>query len=217
MCPFNYPPTIKGDHRLLDVDLDQDILFGTSTEKIVTPSQRGVKSKQEQMVQKFCKRVILKCNQNRIAECIDHLLTLSEFTKENHRELEQVDSQLTKILTTSNNAALPTTRHGHLPSIKHMSDTAFGALPSLQKNQRDMDSVLKAIRDRIQPPREDQLEQTRSLTANLHHAQKNLYKEKQEADLLCKQHLEALLNKAIASNKKKKSKALTHLIQAKCN
>ncbi len=205
MCPFNYPSTIKGDHRLLGVDLDHDILFGTSTEDIAIPSKRGVKSKQAQTVQKFCKRVISKCNQKRIAERIDHLLTLPEFTEDSHRELEQVDSQLTKILTTSDKECCPANNAPWSPALNqaYLRHRFWSITFSAKKNQRDMDDVLKALREKIQPSTEDQLEQTRSLNANLRHAQQNLRKEKREADLLRQKHLDALLNEALASKKKR--------------
>jgi len=55
MCPFNDLPSIKGEHRLLGLDFDPDILFGTQTMGIVATGQRGVKSRQVQTVTKFCK------------------------------------------------------------------------------------------------------------------------------------------------------------------
>ncbi len=51
----------------------------------------------------------------------------------------------------------------------------------------------------------------------LRHAQKVLRKAKREADLLRQQHLEKLLNQALAANQTKKSKALKYLIRAECN
>jgi len=80
-----------------------------------------------------------------------------------------------------------------------------------------MKDVLQALHDRINPLPEDQIELMCSLSTNLCHTQKNLRKEKREADILRKHHLESLLNEAIASNKKKKSNALKHLIQAERN
>jgi len=51
-----------------------------------------------------------------------------------------------------------------------------------------------------------------SLSINLCHAQKALHAAKKEAASFHKQHLEAALNEAHTSNKKKKSQALTHMI-----
>jgi len=188
MCPFNHPPTIKGDHRLLGVDLDHEILFGTPTAEIIQHGQRGVNSRQEQTVHKFCKRVISQCNKLRLAERIDNLLNLDEFTKENHRELEHVDTQLTKILTTSDKDCRPINDAPWSPALNqaYLRHRFWSITFSAKRNHRDMDDILKAIREKLNPSPEDQLELTRTLTANLRHVQKTLRKEKREADLLRK-------------------------------
>jgi len=85
------------------------------------------------------------------------------------------------------------------------------------RNHRDMDNIIAAIQAKLTPLEEDKLEKMRSTSANLRNAQKKLRKAKREADILRQQHLDALLNEARASNKKKKSKALTHLIRAEQN
>jgi len=80
-----------------------------------------------------------------------------------------------------------------------------------------MTDVISALRARMQPSPEDALELTRSISANLRHAQKALKKAKHEAAALRKAHLDALFNEARAANKKKKSTALTYLIWAEQN
>jgi len=47
---------------------------------------------------KFCKRVITKCNQHQLAERITYLQTLATLDEDNVRELEDIDTVLTKIL-----------------------------------------------------------------------------------------------------------------------
>jgi len=56
-----------------------------------------------------------------------------------------------------------------------------------------------------------------SLSANLCRAQKQLKQVYWEAETIRKQHLEVLLNHAIASNQHKKTKTLAYLIHAECN
>jgi len=75
-----------------------------------------------------------------------------------------------------------------------------------------MSDILDSIQQCLLPSPEDELEKTRSITANLHHAQKVLKKAKHEADALRRKHLESVLNAARASKQHKKSKAITHLI-----
>ncbi len=186
MCPFNDPPTIKGDHRLMGLDFDMDILFGTSNTTLANLGQRGAKSRQAQMVNKYCKRVLSRCTQYQLAERIDHLLALPAFTMENHQELEQIDTHLTRILTKTDRECCPTNNAPWSPALNqaYLRHRYWSITFSAKRNQRDMKDVLKAIREKMKPSPEDQLEPTRSITANLRHAQKNLCKEKREADIL---------------------------------
>jgi len=80
-----------------------------------------------------------------------------------------------------------------------------------------MKDVISALQARLKPSPEDVLELTRSILANLCHAQKALRKAKHKAAALQRAHLEALLNEARAANKKKKSTALMYLIRAEQN
>jgi len=108
MCPFNNPPTIKGDHCLMGLDFDLDILFGTSTTVLANLGQQGAKSRQTQMVNKYCKWVLSRCTQQGLAEHIAHLLMLPTFNMDHHQELEQIDTQLTRILTKTDHECCPT-------------------------------------------------------------------------------------------------------------
>jgi len=80
-----------------------------------------------------------------------------------------------------------------------------------------MSAAITAIRQQLLPSPIDQQELTRSMSANLRQATKALRAAKKEADSLRKQHLEAVLNEARATNKQKKSKALENLIRAEQN
>jgi len=142
-------------------------------------------------------------------ECITHLLTVPSFTQANYQELETIDTQLTKILTKADHECCPQTNAPWSPALNqaylwhHYWSIKFSA----KRNHKDMKEVLQALHQRLQPSLEDQLESSCSLSANLCHAQKALWKQKREADLLRKRHLEAQLNEAIVSNKKKKNKS----------
>jgi len=68
MHPFHDPAMIKGDHRLLGIDLDPDILFGTKLHPPMPVALRGVNSRHPQKVHKFCKQVIDQCNSHHLAE-----------------------------------------------------------------------------------------------------------------------------------------------------
>jgi len=68
ICPFATPAIIKGDHRLLGVDLDPEILFGNRSVSITKLQERGVNSRHELKCTKFCKLVVTKCLQSQLAE-----------------------------------------------------------------------------------------------------------------------------------------------------
>jgi len=53
---FGHPATIKGDHHLLGIDLDPEVLFGNATTLPMTHIPRGVNSRYPQKVTKFCKK-----------------------------------------------------------------------------------------------------------------------------------------------------------------
>jgi len=85
-----------------------------------------------------------------------------------------------------------------------------------KRNERDLSTALQRIKDRLDPNVID-LNPNVSLSTKLRRAQKALRKAKREADHLRQQHLDSLLNEAIAANHEKRSKALKYLIQAERN
>jgi len=101
MHPFHDPATIKGNHRLLGIDLDPDILFGSKLHQPMPMTLRGVHSQHPQKVHKFCKQVIDQCNLHQLAERIAALQTLNSLNNQHLAELEIIDTLLTKILITA--------------------------------------------------------------------------------------------------------------------
>jgi len=217
--PFYKPAPIKGDHRLLGVDFDPDILFGSSVAPIDDLGQRSVNSRHPQTVTKFCKRVITQCQRHQIAERLDLLKMLASFQPEHHAELELIDSQLTRILTKADHDCRPTHFAAWSPQLNqaYLRYCLWTIALSGKQNKQDVKDAIAVIHQQLIPSPEDNLEKDRSIMANLRHAQKQLRKAKREADTLRRQHLEAVLNEAIAANHRKKSKMLTHLIRAEKN
>jgi len=219
ISPFGYPAAIKGDHRLLGVDLDPAILFGTA---ITLPRQltaRGVHSKHLQKVTKFCKRAVMKCNQHQLAERIKLLQTMETWDDQQVQELEDIDTMLTKILLEADKKCSPPQMDPWSPDLNqaYLRHCFWSISLSAHRNQCDMTAVLQSIQACIIPTPDDEADEHRSLTANLCHAQKHLRKVKWEAAKLRKQHLEAILNEAKAAKKTKKSSMLTCLIRAEQN
>jgi len=55
MHPFGKPATIKGDHRLLGIDINPEVLFGTAECTTYQQPAHGTNSQHNQKVTKFCK------------------------------------------------------------------------------------------------------------------------------------------------------------------
>jgi len=217
--PFGDPVSIKGDHRLLGVDLDPEILFGQATIPVNHPQHRGAKSKHAQTVNKFCKQVVQKCNQQQLAQRIATLQSVDVLQPHHQIELEAIDTSLTKILLTADKACLPQQKAPWSPELNqaYLRHRLWTLTLTAKRTERDMTDVLTALRKHLLPSPLDEQEKHNSLSTNLRNAQKNLRKAKKEADALRKKHLDALLNEARVSNKKKQSKMLTHLINAEQN
>jgi len=89
---------IKGDHCLLGLDFNPDILFGINPANPANGMVHGLNSNHKQHVRQHCKEVITKCNQHQIAEQIEAIHTKTTLTAEDLKELKTIDAMLTKIL-----------------------------------------------------------------------------------------------------------------------
>jgi len=219
ICPFGDPATIKGDHRLLGVDLDPDLLFGNSVPIPAQLTIRGVHSRHDLKVTKFCKRVVTQCNRHHLAERISHLQTLTTLGPEHITELESIDEELTAILLAADRQCQPRNADPWSPALNqaYLRHCLWTIALSAHNNNRNMSDVINAIRSKLQPSPEDEAELHRSISANLRHVQKQLQKAKRDADQLRKAHLEAVLNEAKAAQNKKKTSAVKYLIRAEQN
>jgi len=217
--PFGDPVSIKGDHRLLGIDLDPEILFGTADLPPHHVQTRGTNSRHPQKVTKFCKRVVDQCNQYRLAERIAMLQTLPRLETHHQAELKDIDERLTKILLQADRACTPPQESSWSPKLNqaYLRHRLWNLELTAHQTKRDLSTAINLIRQQLQPSPLDALELTRSLSVNLRNAQKALRAAQKAADTLRQQHLEAVLNDARAANQGKKSQALTNLIRAEQN
>jgi len=157
ICPFGEPAAIKGDHHLLGVDLDPDILFGNAIAPPAPLSIRSINSCQEQKVTKFCKRVISKCNQHQIAECIAHLQSLKMLGPTDIAELEHIDEQITKILLGADHHCQPMNSDPWSPELNqaYLRHWLWTIALSAHKNDRNMSDILDSIKARLWPSPDD--------------------------------------------------------------
>jgi len=217
--PFHDPVMIKGDHCMLGIDFDKDILFGNSMSPLASPQLRGVNSRHPQKVTKFCKRVITRCNQHQLAEQLAALQQLDKMELHHFDELEEINSLLTKILTMADRCCAPQNPAPWSPSLNqaYLRHCLWSITLTVKKTKHNLMPMLTAIQQRLLLTPDDAEASKWSISANLHRAQKALCTAKQEAAALQKKHLEAVLNEAQAANQRKKLKALTHLIRAETN
>jgi len=217
--PFGDPVCIKGDHHLLGIDLDPEILFGNADLPSYHGQTRGTNSRHPQKVTKFCKRVVDRCNQQCLAERLAALQHLPHLDPHHLEELEDIDDRLTKILLQADRDCTPPNSSPWSPELNqaYLRHRLWTIELTAHRTKRDLSAATNLIRQRLTPSPLDVLEPTRSLSLNLRNAQKALRAAKKAAAELRKQHLEATLNEARTANKKKKSQALTNLIRAEQN
>jgi len=98
ILPFGLPETIQGDHRMLGLDFDQDILFGNKIPLPQTSPRHGVYSNDMLAVREFNDRVAEECDAAKLFACTQTLYHKYRVTNEDHDELENIDQILTKIL-----------------------------------------------------------------------------------------------------------------------
>jgi len=153
MHPFGNPIMIKGDHRLLGVDFDPDVLFGSTECNTYQQPLRGTNSRHPQKVTKFCKQVVQLCNQSKLAECIAALQALPALTLTHQEELEAIDQQLTKILLQADRACTPPSTSPWSPELNqaYLRHHLWSLELTVKCTKCDMSTVITSIRQRLSP------------------------------------------------------------------
>jgi len=118
ILPFGMPPTIRGDHCLLGLDFDTDLLFSNSPTNPMPTPQRGVNSKHELHVAKFCKETIANCNKHQIAACINALKENPQLSEDNLHKLEAINSKLMHILVSADHCCCPLSNTPWSPTVQ---------------------------------------------------------------------------------------------------
>jgi len=218
ILPFGLPPLSKGDHRLLGIDFDPEILFGTSPATLATAIIRGVNSKHELHTLKFCKETVADCNRHRIAERIASLTQKTHLQPADIDELKAIDECLTRILIAADRHCQPLSCTPWSLTVQkaYLCHQYWSIKLSVFRNQTEFKEALNALTARLDL--EDTLEiPGRSLSTHLRLAQRKLKLARSEATKLQKAHLEEILNQAIAAKQHNKSQALKYLIRAERN
>jgi len=149
ICPFGEPAAIKGDHRMLGIDLDPDVIFGNAIAPLARLATRGVHSHHEQKVTKFCKRVVTQCNHHQLAERLAVLQATPTLGPDHIAELERIDEQLTKILLHADRQCQPPNSDPWSPELNqaYLRHRLWSLALTAHCNERNMSDILKSIQE----------------------------------------------------------------------
>jgi len=175
ILPFGEPTMIKGDHRLLGLDFSPTILFGSTTSTPAIGLIRGVNSRNDQHVQKFCKQVVMSCNQYRLEERIVDLSGKTSLSDDDIQELELVDRMLTKIFLKADKQCQPLSTAPWSPTVQtaYLVHRYWSLKRTAKRTERNLSSALTALSKRLDPTLTTQ-DPSRSLSSHLRQAQKQL-------------------------------------------
>jgi len=147
ICLFGEPAMIKGDHHLLGIDFDPDVLFSNALAPHTHLTNQGVNSQHEQKVTKFCKRMVSQCNQHQLAERLIYLKSRPKLTPTDLDELESIDQQLTQILIKADNHCKPPHPNPWSPELDqaYLCHRLWTIKLTAHCNQRNMLDITNAI------------------------------------------------------------------------
>jgi len=102
MLPFGLPVTLSGNHQTLGLEFNHDILFGVKNPPMTPYFHRGIYSTAYTTVRKFNDVVAQECAKHNLYNKAQVLASKYRFSNQDHDQLEEIDQQLTKILTKTN-------------------------------------------------------------------------------------------------------------------
>jgi len=218
ILPFGDPPLIKGDHRLLGADFHPGILFGSTPITQDPGMLRGINSRHEQHALQYCIHVVKQCNVHRLKERTENLLSKTSLNAQDINELESIDQKLTKILVQADQSLRPLSSVPWSPAVQqaYLLHRYWTLTRMAKRQERNLSEAIQRVYERLDPTLIDNDPRV-TLTTKLRRAQRALRKARREAAQLRQQHMEKLLNEAIAANQAKKSNALKYLIRAERN
>jgi len=146
------------------------------------------------IVQKFCTQVIEGCHEQGIYEQIHTLASNTNMTNTNHRELDEIDNNLTQILVKANQKCI---KYGNSPWLPQLHKAYlihhYWSLKLSQKRTGwNYPQAFQAIEVRI-PNQKLYQSHLNSLSTQLRFAQGQLQKIHQEAKDKRKDHLNELI------------------------
>jgi len=215
ILPFGLPSTIPGDHRMLGIDLDQDILFGNKLPLPTTPSIRGVSSNDMLAVREFNDRVTEECEVAKLFQQTQRLYYKYTFSDDDHCELETIDQLLTRILVSTNQKCRKNRHSPWSPTLHklYLTHCYWKIRLSETRTKKDYSVALTRITDKLQSSPEN----GKTISANVRELRRQLREIRRNATLKRQEHLNSLLEVANATNDNQRRKLILHLKRAEEN
>jgi len=215
ILPFGLPSTIPGNHQMLGVDFDQDILFGNKLPLPTIPSTRGVYSNDMIAVREFNDRVTEECEATQLFNRAQQLYCKYTFNEDDHDNLEDIDHILTWILVTTDKKCCKNHDSPWSPSLHklYLMHCYWKIWLSAARTKKDYLAALTRITDKLQSSPEN----GKTISANIRDLWQQLREIRRTANIKRQEHLNSLLDAVQATNDTKRRKLILHLKRAEEN
>jgi len=206
MLPFGLPTTLSGDHRTIGLEFDHDVLFGQKVPSPPPSFKRGIYSRAYPTVRKFNDIVAKDCAQLNLYDQAQKLAAKYRFSEQDHEKLEEIDRQLTKILTRADQRLAHYRNTPWSPELHQafLSHRFWTVSLSQARTHRDFSTTLQMLASQMKVPPAT----TGSLTSNLKKAQQVIREIRREATQWHEEYLQELLEAAQQNNDKGRQKLI---------
>jgi len=150
---------------MLGLDFDEDILFGNKIPLPDTPHSRGVYSNDTLTVREFNDRVAEECDAAQLFSRTQKLYNQYRFTEADHKEMENIDKLLTKILVTTDQKCRKYHGIPWSPTLHriYLTHCYWKIRLSEARNKKDYSNALTRITEKLQSSPEN----GKTISANL--------------------------------------------------
>jgi len=213
--PFGSPVTLPGDHRLLGLAFDMDILFGHKLPDPTTPQQRGVNSNTKTTVKRFSKMVVEGFLKYELFDKIYALAAQPSFMDEDHNELELIDEYITLVILKADKQCRRLNQAPWSADLHHayLQHRYWVLQLSEKKTGRNFQQACAAIVAALPSP----IDTTGNISTNLMKSRTRLREVRWQALQKRKDFLQTLATAAHTAGKNKKGRLIQHLLQAEQN
>jgi len=105
------------DHQTLGLDFDINILFKHQVTPNMPAITRGVNSNNPTLIKEFCKHAIAASQEANLYRRIHQVLTKEHFSPSDHKDLEQIDAELTQLLVSTDQQCKKPGTHPWSPEL----------------------------------------------------------------------------------------------------